>query len=151
MQSAQHLHARRGILAGAIFLLITSSALAQQVPGTTDQFFDSATHSIRIVRDPVLEEMTARLLTSSCAACHGTNGHSVGITPSLAGIGREHFIRQMRDFSLDIRPGTVMNFHAKGYTRDEVIKMADYFSNLPRSDCDDRSPISDLQGGIGLD
>lgn len=37
----------------------------------------------------------ARILAAPCAACHGTNGKSVGGTPVLAGADRAHFILQM--------------------------------------------------------
>lgn len=77
----------------------------------------------------------ARLLTASCAACHGTNGYSVGITPTLAGLGHDYFRRQMLDFKSGARPGTVMNRHAEAYTYEEIETMAAFFSSLPRRDC----------------
>lgn len=68
------------------------------------------------------------LLASSCAACHGTNGHSVGITPSLAGLDRDYFIKQMQDFRTGERPSTVMKQHAMGYTTEEIRLMAEFFA-----------------------
>jgi len=68
------------------------------------------------------------LLVSSCAACHGTNGYSVGGTPKLAGLDKLHFIEQMTEFTSGNRPSTVMFHHASGYTEDEIVLMAEFFS-----------------------
>lgn len=68
------------------------------------------------------------LLASSCAACHGTNGHSVGGTPSLAGLEPLHFIEQMKQFVDASRKSTVMFHHASGLTENEVELLAEYFS-----------------------
>jgi cytochrome c553 len=74
----------------------------------------------------------ARNISASCAACHGTNGNSVGGTPVLAGLDRAHFIKQMLDFKSGARPATVMHQHAKGYTDEEIEKMADFFAAQKR-------------------
>jgi len=68
------------------------------------------------------------LLASSCAACHGTNGHSVGGTPSLAGLDTQHFMAQMDQFVNGTRQSTVMMHHASGYTADEIKLLATFFS-----------------------
>lgn len=73
-----------------------------------------------------------RVLAASCAACHGTNGNSVGGTPVLAGLDRAHFVVQMKAFRAGERPSTVMHHHAKGLTEAEVEQLADYFFTLPR-------------------
>ena len=74
----------------------------------------------------------ARNLAASCAACHGTNGHSVGGTPVLAGLDKALFVTQMKDFKSGARPATVMHHHAKGYTDDEFGKLADFFAAQKR-------------------
>ncbi len=74
----------------------------------------------------------ARQLAATCSACHGTNGHSVGGTPVLAGLNRAHFIKQMKDFKSGARPATVMQRHANGYSDAEIEKMADYFAAQKR-------------------
>ena|SRR5687768_2144549 len=72
------------------------------------------------------------VLASSCAACHGTNGNSVGGTPVLAGLNPEYFITQMHAFKSRTRASTVMHRHAKGITEQEVIELADHFSRQSR-------------------
>lgn len=80
---------------------------------------------------PVWSQPTiqSRNLAASCAACHGTNGRSVGGTPFLAGMERGFFIKQMQDFKSGARPATVMHQHAKGYTEEEIKLLADFFSS----------------------
>lgn len=73
-----------------------------------------------------------RQLAASCSACHGTDGHSVGGTPVLAGLERAHIVKQMQDFKSGARPATVMHRHAAGYSDPEIEKLADYFSALKR-------------------
>lgn len=70
----------------------------------------------------------ARNLAASCAACHGTNGNSVGGMPALAGLERGYFSKQLKDFKSGERPATVMHQHAKGYTDTEIEQLADFFA-----------------------
>lgn len=74
----------------------------------------------------------SRNLAASCAACHGTNGKSVGGTPVLAGLDKALFVKQMQDFKTGARPATVMHQHAKGYTTEEIELLADFFSAQKR-------------------
>jgi cytochrome c553 len=73
-----------------------------------------------------------RVLAASCAACHGTQGNSVGITPSLAGLDTGYFVTQMLAFKQDERASTVMHRHAKGLTVDEINALAVYFASQKR-------------------
>ena len=74
----------------------------------------------------------SRNLSASCAGCHGTNGHSVGGTPVLAGLDKALFVASMKDFKSGARPSTVMQNHAKGYSDEEFEKMADFFAAQKR-------------------
>jgi cytochrome c553 len=73
-----------------------------------------------------------RVLAASCAACHGTNGNSVGITPTLAGLDSGYFVTQMLAFKQGERSPTVMHHHAKGLTIDEINLLATYFAHQKR-------------------
>ena len=75
----------------------------------------------------------ARGLAASCAACHGTNGNSVGGTPVLAGMDRALFIQQMKDFKSGARPATVMHQHARGCSDAEIEQLAGFFSAQKRA------------------
>jgi cytochrome c553 len=74
----------------------------------------------------------SRNLTASCAACHGTNGYSVGGTPVLAGMDKALFVTSMKDFRSGARPSTVMHHHAKGYSDEEFEKMGEFFAAQKR-------------------
>lgn len=73
-----------------------------------------------------------RVLAASCAACHGTQGNSVGITSTLAGLDRGYFVTQMLAFKRGERSPTVMHHHAKGLTEEEIHSLAIYFFEQPR-------------------
>jgi cytochrome subunit of sulfide dehydrogenase len=69
-----------------------------------------------------------RTLAASCAACHGSNGNSIGNMPRLAGIDGKYFVAQMLAFKSGSRPATVMQHHAKGLNEDEINLLAAHFS-----------------------
>jgi sulfide dehydrogenase cytochrome subunit len=70
------------------------------------------------------------MLSGTCAGCHGSDGSSVAITPSIAGLSDEYFIDTMQAFKSDERQSTVMGRIAKGYSDDEIAAMAGYFAKL---------------------
>ena len=74
-----------------------------------------------------------RTLASSCAACHGTQGNSLGITPVLAGLDATYFITKMLAFRTSDLDSTVMHHHARGLTIDEINALANYFSIQKRT------------------
>lgn len=74
-----------------------------------------------------------RTTAASCAACHGSHGNSVGITPTLAGLNAQYFVSQMQSFKAGSANSTVMHHHAKGLTNAEIEALADYFAKQTRS------------------
>lgn len=72
----------------------------------------------------------ARVWAASCAACHGTDGRTVGNDlPPLAGRDAEQLYRALIEFKTNQRPAaTVMHQHAKGYTDEELRRIAQYLS-----------------------
>lgn len=85
-----------------------------------------------------------RVLAASCAACHGSNGNSVGGTPVLAGLDAAHFKLQMKSFRSGERASTVMHHHAKGLTEDEIEALAGYFAAQPRTAATSPKPLVNL-------
>jgi cytochrome c553 len=85
-----------------------------------------------------------RVLAASCAACHGSNGNSVGGTPVLAGLDAAHFKLQMKSFRNGERTSTVMHHHAKGLTEDEIDALATYFATQPRIAANSPKPLGNL-------
>lgn len=80
---------------------------------------------------PVLAvaESDMRLMAASCAACHGTNGHSQSEhMPSIAGLETDYFVERMLAFKAGEADSTVMHHHATGYSEAEIRKLAEYFA-----------------------
>ena len=78
---------------------------------------------------PNLTASGARSLAANCAACHGTNGNSVGgAIPGLAGMNKEYFLNQMKAFREGKREATLMHQISKGYTDAEMSAIADFFA-----------------------
>ncbi|HZV62275.1 MAG TPA: c-type cytochrome [Methylophilaceae bacterium] len=75
-----------------------------------------------------IEQAHIRVLASSCAACHGTGGNSLGSMPVLAGLDAGYFTQQMLAFKSGERASTVMHHHAKGLTQEEIVSLAEHFS-----------------------
>lgn len=70
-----------------------------------------------------------RAMAATCAACHGTEGKSVGgAIPGLAGTNKEYFINQMKAFREGKREATIMHQLAKGYSEAETNALGDYFA-----------------------
>ncbi len=68
------------------------------------------------------------VLAAPCASCHGTDGHSPGEIPSIAGMTPEDLSRAMLDFRSGARPATVMNRIARGYDEPEIAAIVAYFA-----------------------
>lgn len=74
-----------------------------------------------------------RSLAATCAACHGTDGKSVGgAIPGLAGTNKEYFVNQMKAFREGKREATIMHQLSKGYSDAEVAALGDYFAALKK-------------------
>jgi cytochrome c553 len=75
-----------------------------------------------------------RSLAASCAACHGTNGHSKAQAslPSLAHLPAPYFMARMRAFREDDKLATsVMAQIAKGYDDHQLRQLAEYYARQP--------------------
>ena len=76
-----------------------------------------------------LTPMGLRSMAANCAACHGTNGVSVGgAIAGLAGLNKDYLVNQMKLFKDGKREATIMQQIAKGYSDAEINALAEYFS-----------------------
>jgi sulfide dehydrogenase cytochrome subunit len=73
-----------------------------------------------------------RTWAASCSTCHGTQGHSQGGIPSLAGVDKAQLLQKLLAYQQGSLPASVMHQHAKGYTGDELERIADFFSRQAR-------------------
>lgn len=78
------------------------------------------------------DDMQARSWAATCTGCHGTNGRSEGAIPAIAGMDKAYIVKVMREFRNEERPATVMHQHARGYTDEQIARIADFFSRQPR-------------------
>ena len=69
------------------------------------------------------------MLSASCAGCHGTDGRSPGAIPSINGKSAELIRDSMKDFRSGKRDSTVMGRHAKAYTDQEILQIAEYIAS----------------------
>lgn len=77
-------------------------------------------------------DRAARLWAASCAACHGTDGRGSGAIPPLAGRDAETLLNALLAFKGGQRPqATVMHQHAKGYSDEQLKRLAAFFAAQP--------------------
>lgn len=72
-------------------------------------------------------------LAGTCAACHGTNGATMGgsngaTLPPLAGQPKEALATALHDFKSGKRQATIMTQIAKGYTDQQIEQLATWFA-----------------------
>ena len=73
-----------------------------------------------------------RNLAATCAPCHGTNGVSRGGLPSLAGTDAAALRKAMQEFKAGKRPATIMHQLAKGYSEEDIARIAAFFAAQKR-------------------
>lgn len=89
--------------------------------------FAMALAGVAVAQTPASPTL-GRNLAAQCANCHGTNGKSVAEVPSLAGQSAASLVQKMKDYRDGKLPASIMHQLAKGYTDEQVVLMADYFS-----------------------
>lgn len=76
------------------------------------------------------DDFQATLWASSCMACHGTDGRAEGVGKPLAGRNAEELHRMLVAYKRGDREATIMHHHARGYTDEELRRIAQHFSRL---------------------
>jgi len=72
---------------------------------------------------------SAAVLTNTCFSCHGTDGHSAGAMPSIAGKDYDYVVTALLEFKSGAREATVMDRITKGFSDEEIEALARYFSS----------------------
>jgi len=71
-------------------------------------------------------------LARTCNGCHGLNGVSVGPNmPSIGGLPEAYLKNILLQWKSGERYAATMDRHVKGYSDEELAKLATYFSKLP--------------------
>ena len=71
-----------------------------------------------------------RLLAAQCAQCHGTDGNSITDIERLAGESASDLLGELLDMKHSGDTDDIMIRQAKGYTDEELRKIAAYFASL---------------------
>lgn len=108
-----------------MFVMLTVISLASQITVNAKE----SNEALSIESSKAARQLHARNLAASCAACHGTNGNSVGDNAKLAGKDKADFVTKMFAFKSGERAATVMHHHAKGLNAKEIADLAEYFHN----------------------
>ena len=77
------------------------------------------------------QSLQVKQWSSSCFACHGTDGYSEGGMASLAGKKKSDLIEKMKDYQSGKRVASVMHQLSKGYSDEQIEAIAGYFAALP--------------------
>ena len=77
------------------------------------------------------DNVNGRNWAATCTGCHGTNGYSEGGMPLLAGLDKAYIVNAMKEFKAGTRPATVMHQHAKGYSDEQIERIAEFFAAQP--------------------
>lgn len=72
------------------------------------------------------------LWAASCMACHGTDGRAESIALSIAGRPADELYQMMADYKSGKRAGTIMHQHVRGYSDDELRRIARHYAQLAK-------------------
>ena len=74
------------------------------------------------------ENADGRNWAATCTGCHGTGGRSDGAIPGLVGLQKAYMVMALREFREGTRQATVMHQLAKGYSDEQIERIAEYFA-----------------------
>lgn len=74
------------------------------------------------------EALQVRSWAAACANCHGTDGRAQQGMEPLAGVNKDEIVRKMLDFKAGRKPATIMHQISKGYSDEQIVAIAGYFS-----------------------
>lgn len=71
-----------------------------------------------------------RVWAASCMACHGPDGRAEGTGLAIGGMPKQEHLDKLLAFKNGTRSATIMHRHAKGYSDEELSRIAEYFASL---------------------
>lgn len=78
-------------------------------------------------------DLQTAVLAGSCASCHGTDGHSPGSIPPIAGRPEAVLRAQLEAFKAgQPADATVMTRIAKGFSDEQIEALARHFSSIKK-------------------
>ncbi|MHC8945999.1 c-type cytochrome [Advenella incenata] len=73
---------------------------------------------------------SAQFLAGACISCHSLDKTKTSAIPNLVGMPSASILSDLLDYANDKRDGLLMPQIAKGYTREQMKMIANYFSSL---------------------
>ncbi|WP_246046501.1 c-type cytochrome [Chlorobaculum thiosulfatiphilum] len=124
---------KKNVMLGLVFTVVPlfhagSTVMAADAPAPATVAAPAPTPAM----DPAKMRERGQILALSCSGCHGTDGKSSSIMPSIYGKTTGYIESALLDFKSGARMSTVMGRHAKGYTPEEIHLIAEYFGNLSK-------------------
>lgn len=81
------------------------------------------------VAAPAAAQDRGMLLAGACQGCHGVSGAGSHGIPPIAGTHRAaEFAAILREFQGDKRPATVMGRIARGYSEEDITRLAAHYA-----------------------
>lgn len=77
------------------------------------------------------ELAVTRALVFNCFTCHGTNGRSPGAIHSINGKSAKFLRSKLAEFKTEQNSATIMNRIARGYSDEEIARIAAYLADMP--------------------
>lgn len=74
------------------------------------------------------EPQSTLFLAGTCTSCHGSDGAGSSFIPPLAGKDKRYLNEQLKLYKTDVLKVTLMNQLSKGYSDDELTRLAEHFS-----------------------
>jgi cytochrome c553 len=90
--------------------------------------FSAQANPPAVARDTASLQVT--VWAASCMACHGAEGHAQGGGLTIGGRPADELRKLLLAFKRGTLKATVMHQHTKGYSDDELGRIADYFATL---------------------
>lgn len=75
-------------------------------------------------------DLQTAVWAASCMACHGPDGKAEGTGMTIGGRPSDELFGLMIAYKSGTRTGTIMHQHARGYSDEELKRIAQYFSQL---------------------
>jgi sulfide dehydrogenase cytochrome subunit len=126
---------KKNVMLGLVFTVVplfhaSSTVIAADAPAPAPATV--AAPAPAPAMNPAQMRERGQILALSCSGCHGTDGKSSSIMPSIYGKTTGYIESALLDFKSGARMSTVMGRHAKGYTPEEIHLIAEYFGNLSK-------------------
>ncbi|MGQ0657105.1 MAG: c-type cytochrome [Chromatiales bacterium] len=78
-----------------------------------------------------LSPRSTEALAFNCFTCHGPEGQGTGSIPPLHGKSADQLLRRLLEFRQGRGNPTIMDRIARGYSDEELARIADYIATLP--------------------